>query len=158
MPDPEPYGPWKPWSKARPFLLEPPAGVSAPHPTIPTPFPDPVTSSSPTLAPRTPPSYRRPQPRRFPTLPLTLRSGPGPSGTQPTTNRCWSGTFPRRTPLPRLQTLTFLESVVLKCHCCPGLRGSSWRAQTSHCLGSKNRLRRGPQPTNRNWRETSPPM
>lgn len=33
-------------------------------------------------------------------------------------NRCWLGNFPQRTPLPGLQTLTFLERIVLKCHHC----------------------------------------
>lgn len=43
-----------------------------------------------------------------------------PPGTPAHTNRCRPGSFPRRTPLLHSQTLTFLEHVVLKCHCCRG--------------------------------------
>lgn len=105
-----------------------------PHPTTLTLFLDTITSSPPASAARAPqaPCASTPPPP-YPASGLVRRE----PGTPAHTNRCRPGSFPRRTPLLHSQTLTFLEHVVLKCHCCRGPYGSNWRALSSHSPYSK---------------------
>ena len=83
-----------------------------------------------------------PRPRRPVRIPETVRLHSATSllclrpraprarspGTPAHTNRCRLASFPCRTPLLHSHSLTFLELVVLKCHCCRGPYGSDWRA------------------------------
>ena len=62
-------------------------------------------------------------------------------GTPAHTNRCRPASFPRRTPLLHSHSLTFLEHVVLKCHCYRGPYGSDWRALELSLPGQQKNVR-----------------
>lgn len=118
--------------------------------------PSPTPMSPRRLPPHRPPRHGHPVPGLD--RPLQSPGHPGPPRAPVCTNRCYPRRHPRRGPrLPPVQALASLERVVLQRHGCRGPSGRSWQAPESGSGEAQKCRRRRLWPTNRNWRETSPP-